>query len=42
MLSNSNLHVTIGDKPIVKGLALAVPAGEMNGLFLSNGAEDFR
>jgi len=29
MLSISNLHVAIGDKPILKGLALDVPAGEV-------------
>ena len=28
MLSISNLHVSVGDKPILKGLTLGVPAGE--------------
>jgi Fe-S cluster assembly ATP-binding protein len=27
MLSISNLHVTVGDKPILNGLTLDVPAG---------------
>ena len=30
MLSISNLHVAVGDTPILKGLTLDVPAGEMN------------
>jgi ABC-type histidine transport system ATPase subunit len=30
MLSISNLHVAIGDKPILKGLTLDVPAGEVS------------
>lgn len=28
-LSISNLHVSVGDKPILKGLTLDVPAGEV-------------
>jgi len=28
MLFISNLHVSVGDKPILKGLTLDVPAGE--------------
>jgi Fe-S cluster assembly ATPase SufC len=27
MLSISNLHVSVGDKPILKGLTLDVPVG---------------
>jgi len=30
MLSISNLHVSVGDKPILKGLTLVDPAGEMS------------
>lgn len=29
MLSILNLHVSISDKPILKGLTLTVPAGEV-------------
>lgn len=32
MLSISNLHVTVGDKPILKGLTLDVPADEMHAI----------
>jgi len=38
MLSISNLHVTIGDKPILKGLTLDVPAGEVHAIMGPNGA----
>jgi Fe-S cluster assembly ATP-binding protein len=37
-LSISNLHVTIGDKPILKGLTLDVPAGEVHAIMGPNGA----
>ncbi len=30
MLSISNLHVSVGDKPILKGLTLDVQAGEVH------------
>lgn len=30
MLSISNLHVTVGDTAILKGLTLDVPAGEVH------------
>ena len=38
MLSISNLHVAIGDKPILKGLTLDVPAGEVHAIMGPNGA----
>lgn len=38
MLSISNLHVSIGDKPILKGLMLDVPAGEVHAVMGPNGA----
>ena len=38
MLSISNLHVTVGDKPILKGLTLDVPAGEVHAAMGPNGA----
>lgn len=37
MLSISNLQVTIGDKPILKGLTLDVPAGEVHAIMGPNG-----
>lgn len=46
MLSISNLHVSIGDKPILKGLTLDVLAGEVHAVMGPNGAglcyADFR
>ncbi len=39
MLSISNLHVSIGDKPILKGLTLDVPAGEVHAIMGPNGAD---
>ncbi|MBB5659686.1 Fe-S cluster assembly ATPase SufC [Brevundimonas halotolerans] len=30
MLSVSNLHVAVGDTPVLKGLTLDVPAGEVH------------
>jgi len=38
MLSISNLHVSVGDKPILKGRTLDVPAGEARAVMGSNGA----
>lgn len=38
MLSISNLHVAIDDKPILKGLSLNVPAGEVHAVMGPNGA----
>jgi Fe-S cluster assembly ATP-binding protein len=38
MLSISNLHAEIDDKPILKGLTLDVPAGEVHAIMGPNGA----
>ena len=38
MLSITNLHVAVGDKPILKGLTLDVPAGEVHAIMGPNGA----
>jgi Fe-S cluster assembly ATP-binding protein len=38
LLSISNLHVAVGDKPILKGLTLDVPAGEVHAIMGPNGA----
>ena len=38
MLSIENLHVTIGDKEIIKGLSLDIPAGEVHAIMGPNGA----
>jgi Fe-S cluster assembly ATP-binding protein len=38
MLSISNLHVSVGDKPILRGLTLDVPAGEVHAIMGPNGA----
>jgi Fe-S cluster assembly ATP-binding protein len=38
MLSINNLHVSIGDKAIIKGLSLEVPAGQVHALMGPNGA----
>ena len=38
MLSISDLHVSIGDKPILRGLSLEVPAGEVHAVMGPNGA----
>jgi Fe-S cluster assembly ATPase SufC len=32
MLSISNLHVSVGDKPILKGVTLEVSAGELRAI----------
>jgi len=38
MLSIQNLHATVADKPILKGLTLEVPAGEVHAIMGPNGA----
>ncbi|MCJ8191006.1 Fe-S cluster assembly ATPase SufC [Sphingomicrobium aestuariivivum] len=38
MLKIENLHVATGDKPILKGLDLTVPAGEVHAIMGPNGA----
>src|SRR6201992_4242069 len=38
MLSINNLHVSIGDKEIIKGLSLDVPAGQVHAIMGPNGA----
>ncbi|WP_339928722.1 Fe-S cluster assembly ATPase SufC [uncultured Brevundimonas sp.] len=38
MLTIQNLHVTIGDTPILNGLTLDVPAGEVHAIMGPNGA----
>ena len=38
MLSIMNLHATVGDKPILKGLSLTVNAGEIHAIMGPNGA----
>ncbi|MBS0409490.1 MAG: Fe-S cluster assembly ATPase SufC [Proteobacteria bacterium] len=38
MLSIENLHVSVADKPILKGLSLAVPSGEVHAVMGPNGA----
>src|SRR5690606_13254954 len=38
MLSISNLHVSLDDKPILNGLTLDVPAGEVHAVMGPNGA----
>jgi Fe-S cluster assembly ATP-binding protein len=38
MLSIQNLHATVADKPIIKGLTLEVPAGEVHAIMGPNGA----
>ena len=38
MLSISNLHVAVADKPILKGLSLDLPAGEVHAVMGPNGA----
>ena len=38
MLSVQNLHVSVDDKPILKGLSLDVPAGEVHAVMGPNGA----
>ncbi|GAW84849.1 Fe-S cluster assembly ATP-binding protein [Bathymodiolus platifrons methanotrophic gill symbiont] len=38
MLSIENLHVSVGDKPILKGLSLQIKAGEVHAIMGPNGA----
>ncbi|WP_260482862.1 Fe-S cluster assembly ATPase SufC [Sphingomicrobium flavum] len=38
MLRIENLHANVGDKPILKGLSLTVPAGEVHAIMGPNGA----
>ncbi len=38
MLIIDNLHASVGDKPILKGLSLTVPAGEIHAIMGPNGA----
>ena len=38
MLNINNLHVSVGEKPILKGLTLDVPAGEVHAIMGPNGA----
>ena len=38
MLKIENLQVAVGDKPILKGLDLTVPAGEVHAIMGPNGA----
>ena len=38
MLSIKDLHASVGDKPIIKGLTLDVPAGEVHAIMGPNGA----
>jgi Fe-S cluster assembly ATP-binding protein len=38
MLKIDNLHASVGDKPIIKGLSLDVPAGEVHAIMGPNGA----
>ncbi|KTE22870.1 Fe-S cluster assembly ATPase SufC [Sphingopyxis sp. H050] len=38
MLEISNLHATVADKPILKGLSLAINAGEIHAIMGPNGA----
>jgi Fe-S cluster assembly ATP-binding protein len=38
MLTITNLHAQVGDKPILKGLSLHVPAGEIHAIMGPNGA----
>jgi Fe-S cluster assembly ATP-binding protein len=38
MLSITDLHASVGDKPILRGLSLELPAGEVHAVMGPNGA----
>ena len=38
MLRINNLHATVADKPILKGLSLTIDAGEIHAIMGPNGA----
>src|SRR3546814_13980818 len=38
MLKIENLHATVADKPILKGLSLSITAGEIHAIMRPNGA----
>ena len=38
MLDIINLHATVADKPILKGVSLHVPAGEVHAIMGPNGS----
>ena len=38
MLNITNLHATVGDKPILNGVSLDVPAGEVHAIMGPNGS----
>lgn len=38
MLQIHNLHATVGDKPILKGLSVSINAGDIHAIMGPNGA----